>query len=130
MTEADEQTFKVTDRRGRVREEIETPPPAESRTPTGRETPSAAPAPGAPDLQGIFVMLASSALISLGEVVDPAAGEPHTDLDQARVAIDMLRVLRDKTSGNRTDQEDQVLEELLYDLQMRFIRAVDTRGSR
>jgi len=52
------------------------------------------------------------------------------DLEQARQAIDVLLVLRDKTSGNRTEQEDRLLEELVYDLQMRFVRAAGPSASR
>ena len=132
---ADEETFKVTDRRGRAKEEFETPRPTESRQPTAsaapvRPGPSTAAQPQRPDLQGIFVMLATSALISLGDAVDPVTRERRTDLGQAREAIEMLLVLREKTSGNRTEQEDQLLEELVYDLQMRFVRAADTQRSR
>ncbi len=132
----DEETFKVTDRRGRVKEEFETPRPTESAASRPPALPLSSrdrrPQPNAqrPDLQGIFVMLASSALISLGEAVDPVTRERRADLEQAREAIDMLLVLRDKTSGNRTEQEDQLLEELVYDLQMRFVRAADAQRSR
>ena len=37
----------------------------------------------------------------------------------------MLGLLRDKTSGNRTDQESRLLEQIMYDLQMRFVRATE-----
>ena len=47
------------------------------------------------------------------------------DLEQAREAIDVLVLLRDKTSGNRTEQESRLLEEIVYDLQMRFVRAAE-----
>jgi hypothetical protein len=75
------------------------------------------------DLSGLFVMLASSALVNLGEAADPASGEQHVDLEQAREVIDILAVLRDKTRGNLTGEESQLLEDILYDLQMRFVRA-------
>jgi uncharacterized protein DUF1844 len=75
-------------------------------------------------------MFASTALISLGEAADPATRERRVDLEQAREAIDALLVLRDKTSGNRTEQEDRLLEELVYDLQMRFVRVAEARPSR
>jgi len=135
MPEADEGTFKVTDRRGRVKEEFEAPRPTELHQPTtdaapGEQGPSTAADASRPDLQRIFVMLASSALISLGEAVDPVTRERRADLEQAREAIDMLLVLREKTSGNRTEQEDQLLEDLVYDLQMRFVRAADVQRAR
>jgi len=139
-TMTEEESFKVTDRRGRPRETdraaAETPPSAESRPPLvgvpGGE-PSAPPGAAADqglDLQGLFMMFASSALINLGEAADPVTGETHVDLDQAQETIDMLLLLREKTRGNRTEQENRLLEEILYDLQMRFVRATEGRKPR
>jgi hypothetical protein len=129
---AEEETFKVTDRRRRDESE-ETPPEAAptilsgaaSGAPSARPpspSPSASP-PGGPDLQGLFIMLATSALMNLGEAADPETGERVVDLGQAKEAIDLLSLLRLKTEGNRTDQESHLLEEMLYDLQLRFVRA-------
>ena len=141
MSEAE--SFKVTDRRGHSKEADPGEPaaaaPAESHPLTGDSLrvevagSAASPAqsaPPGPDLQGIFVMFASSALINLGEAVDPATGEKHLDLDQAREAVDVLLLLRDKTNGNRTEEESRLLEEILYDLQMRFVRAAQGRQPR
>jgi hypothetical protein len=133
---AEDESFKVTDRRGRPREEADadaarsaiTGPSLAGASPMEAETRSV-PAGGTerpgPDLQSLFVMLASSALISLGEAADPSTGERRVDLDQAREAIDMLGLLREKTAGNRTDQESRLLEQIMYDLQMRFVRAAE-----
>jgi uncharacterized protein DUF1844 len=129
---AEEETFKVTDRRRRDESE-ETPPEAPptilpgvaSGAPSagpGSPGPSASP-PAGPDLQGLFIMLATSALMNLGEAADPETGERVLDLGQAKEAIDLLSLLRLKTEGNRTDQESHLLEEMLYDLQLRFVRA-------
>jgi hypothetical protein len=135
---AEEETFKVTDRRGRAKDEAPAAP-GEAPPPTAaRRAAEAAPASGPdatvqrepvrgtaakPDLQGVFVMFATSALIHLGEASDPGSGERHVDLDAAREVIDVLLLLRDKTAGNRTDQESRFLEQVLYDLQMRFVQA-------
>ncbi len=131
---SEEESFKVTDRRGRAKEsppaEPTTRPPAEPRpssvdAPRGEPGTRGGPTAGAPDLQGLFVMFATSALINLGEAADTVSGERRVNLEQAREAIDILLLLRDKTSGNRTDQEDRVLEQILYDLQIRFVRAAE-----
>ena len=71
-------------------------------------------------------MFASAALIGLGEAPD-SSGERGVDLEQAREAVDMLLLLRDKTNGNRTDDESRLLEEVLYDLQLRYVRAAQGR---
>ena len=129
---AEDETFKVTDRRRH--DQIDESPTAEARPDPVAPAPRAAaagsasqgpaPAPqGGPDLQGLFIMLASSALVNLGEAADPETGERVLDLEQAKEAIDLLSLLRVKTEGNRTDQESHLLEEMLYDLQLRFVRA-------
>jgi hypothetical protein len=119
---AEDEAFKVTDRRRRD-EADEAPFEAAPPTPAP-PAPSAANEPqGGPDLQGLFVMLASSALMNLGEAADPETGERILDLAQAKEAIDLLSLLRAKTEGNRTAQEGHLLEEMLYDLQLRFVRA-------
>ena len=129
---ADDETFKVTDRRRRD-ESVDAPGNPAPPAPTPPLPPSAAggaasPGPtaqpsGGPDLQGLFIMLASTALVNLGEAADPGTGERVLDLEQAKEAIDLLSLLRVKTEGNRTDQENHLLEEMLYDLQLRFVRA-------
>ena len=130
---ADEQPFRVTDRRRRDDAAPEAPAPPVQPDPGAPIQPPPAPSPGSPpspdapaggpDLQGLFVMLASSALVNLGEAADPATGERVMDLEQARDAVDLLVMLRTKTEGNRTPQESHLLEEILYDLQVRFVRA-------
>ena len=122
--DAPDQGFRVSDRRRR--DDDEPPEGRESASPaeTRRE-----PSPDAPegertrDLTGLFVMFASSALIALGESPDPLTGQVSKDLDQATEAIDVLMLLREKTQGNRTPPEDQLLEQILHDLQLRFVRA-------
>ena len=79
-------------------------------------------------LSGVFVMFAGWALIALGEAPDPATGERRLDLGQARDAIETLRLLREKTAGNRTEPESGLLEELLYDVQMRYVRIAKNAG--
>lgn len=73
-------------------------------------------------------MFASSTLICLGEAPDPATGERRMDLPQAREAIETLLLLREKTEGNRTEQESGLLEEILYDVQMRYVRIAKSAG--
>lgn len=115
---SEDETFKITDRRGRGEESGRQAPPSEAAR-TSSEQQTAPPA----DLTALLVMLANSALISLGAMLEPGAAEPHVDLDRARSLIDILVMLRAKTQGNRTEQESRLLEEIVYDLQMRFVHA-------
>jgi hypothetical protein len=105
---SEEEGFKVTDRRGRG-------------DLSSAERPGSAEA--ASSLGALFMMFANSGLISLGAVPDPETDERRLDLGEAQAAIDVLLMLRDKTRGNRSEQESRLLEDVLYDLQMRFVRA-------
>lgn len=144
---AEDETFKVRDRRRRdddAVDDVSSGPPPSERAPAA--DPASAPppaevlgprivgpsgtAPEGPDLRGLFIMLASSALVNLGEAADPATGERLLDLEQAKEAIDLLALLRVKTNGNRTDQESHLLEEMLYDLQLRFVSAARSATGR
>ncbi len=70
-----------------------------------------------------FVLsLSTMALAALGQCDDPAfASVPH-DPEIARNNIDILLMLREKTAGNLSNEEDKLLESVVYDLQMRYIR--------
>jgi hypothetical protein len=72
-----------------------------------------------------FVLsLASTAAIHLGDLADPATGQAsEMNLDGASQMIDILTLLEQKTRGNLTAEERQVLEQVLYELRMRFVEA-------
>jgi hypothetical protein len=73
---------------------------------------------------GVFVMsLASSVLVHLGEIEHPETRERETNLPLAKQTIDILGMLREKTRGNLTHEEAQVLDNLLYDLRMKYVDA-------
>jgi hypothetical protein len=76
---------------------------------------------------GTFVVsLGSSALLHLGEVEHPQSGQRHKDLAMAKHTIDLLSMLQAKTKGNLTEQEDQLLEGLLFELRLSFVEASKT----
>ena len=71
-----------------------------------------------------FVLsLASSAAIHLGDLPDPSTGRPlaSPNLEGATQMIEILALLETKTRGNLTAEERQVLEQVLYELRMRFV---------
>ncbi len=71
-----------------------------------------------------FVLgLASSALIHLGAHEHPETGKVSVDLALARQSIDVLTLLREKTRGNLTPEEDQLFGSILSDLQLRFVES-------
>ena len=73
---------------------------------------------------GTFVMsLATSALVHLGEVEHPEIKAGSGNLSLAKQTIDILGMLQDKTRGNLTNEETQLLTNLLYDLRMKYVAA-------
>ena len=72
-----------------------------------------------------FVLsLASTAAIHFGDLPDPMTGQRMPqNLDGAAQMIEILALLEEKTRGNLTAEERQVLEQILYELRMRFVEA-------
>ena len=72
-----------------------------------------------------FVLsLASSAAIHFGDLPDPVSGSAiEPNLEGAAQMIEILTLLEEKTRGNLTAEERQLLEQVLYELRMRFVQA-------
>ncbi len=70
-----------------------------------------------------LLSLSTSVLIQLGEVQDPMTTQVEKNLPIAKQTIDLLGMLREKTKGNLTPDEEKLFENLLYDLRMRYVRA-------
>ncbi len=71
-----------------------------------------------------FLMgLASSALIHLGGAPNPETGQSERNLPLARQSLDVLDMLREKTRGNLTSEEQHLIDSLLTDLRLRYVEA-------
>ena len=76
------------------------------------------------DFSTFVLSLATTAMVQLGLVPDPSTGTPlPKDPLLARQTIDTLEMLRDKTRGNLDEEEQKLIDSLLYDLRMRFVEA-------
>lgn len=84
--------------------------------------------PPAPTLADLVLSLAAAALTHLGHKVARGGPEPQVNLPLAKHTIDTIELLRLKTEGNRTTEEDEVFEQLLYQLRMAYVEA-DTHHS-
>jgi hypothetical protein len=72
-----------------------------------------------------FIMsLNTSILFHLGELTDPISGRTVVDFDLARNAIDTLVMLEQKTKGNLSRDEEELLKSIVYDSKIRFVKAV------
>ncbi len=73
---------------------------------------------------GFVLSLASTAAVHFGDVPDPVSGEKHpADLVAAQQMIDILGLLEEKTRGNLTAEERSVLEQVIFELRLRFVEA-------
>jgi uncharacterized protein DUF1844 len=157
MSEEAKKPFTVTDRRhftaeGERREDEDTtaspaaraaepaapdraaPPPPSAPVP-GVET--APPTPedrteGRPGRRGAGPIDFAGLLLSLGAQAGyllHGAGSEPPDLDGARAIIELLDVLKQKTEGRRTPEEEEILEGILYELRMEFVARTRVSGT-
>jgi hypothetical protein len=140
----DKKSFTIKDRRhftpegearGEEREESSSPPegpsppetPAPPAPPSPQEavhppsSPSAGPA--GVDFAGFVVSLGAQC----GFLLSSEEGGPH--LREARQIISVLEMLQEKTEGRRTNREDEVLSQILYELRMAYVAHATPKGA-
>ena len=69
--------------------------------------------------------LGMQTLMHLGEIASPFTKKKEKDLTQAKQTIDIISVLKDKTKGNLTEDENKILDGLLYELRMKYVKATE-----
>ena len=78
-----------------------------------------------------FVMMhAQNAALFLGQIPNPKTGEAEINLDLARMFIDQLEMIQEKTRGNLTNEETMVLRNALSNLQMAFVEVSGAEAGR
>jgi hypothetical protein len=126
--EAQEKSFVVRDKRFSAKkgEEGESQVEGNGRTEgLSRERPSAQEEPLPEiDFTHFIFSLSTSALIQLGEIEDPFTQKLVKNLPLAKQTIDLIGMLQEKTKGNLTPEEEKVMEYVLYDLRMKYVKAV------
>jgi len=73
---------------------------------------------------GFLFSLSTSALIQLGEIQDPVSKLAAKNLPLAKQTIDLIGMLQEKTKGNLTSDEEKLVENILYDLRIRYVKAI------
>jgi len=122
--------FTIKDKRafdieGKIKEEARKEPEHEAKKDEKAEERRQGEFTSLPEVNfsSFILSLSSSILLHLGEIADPQSGEKKKDLALAKQTIDIITLLKDKTKGNLTEEEQKLLEHLLYDLRMRFVKA-------
>jgi hypothetical protein len=131
--EQEEEGFRVTDKRifgedGKLREQTpvekgpdkqSAPDPTPEKATSQTEVP---PGTGAQiDFPSYVLSYYTQGLVLLGEVPNPYTNKKEEDLEGARHTVDILSMLHEKTKGNLSKDEAQLLESVLYELRMKFM---------
>lgn len=73
------------------------------------------------DFTTFVLSIGSAAFMAMGIVPPGTDMKPEMNLEMARHNIDLLELLKEKTKGNRSADEDRLLEQLLFESRMRFV---------
>jgi hypothetical protein len=125
----EEKSFVIRDRRFTAQKES-----AEEPKPIKEEERKGEPPPREDVLQeeaqlpeinftNFLLSISTSALIQLGEVPDPVSKQSVKQLSSAKQTIDLIGMLQEKTKGNLSSEEEKLIEYILYDLRMRYVKA-------
>jgi hypothetical protein len=136
MEEKDEKGFTIRDRRTVSSESTRQPGEETTQQPESvRQKPAdtteaekgkgAAPLPEL-DFSSFILSLAATAQVSLGAAPDPTTGKPEQqNLPAAKQMIDILGIVKDKTTGNLSTEEQGLLDNILYSLRLQYVRTVE-----
>jgi hypothetical protein len=104
------------------KEETPRAPKKEAKQEKGAEEINKIPLPEV-NFNSLIFSLSSSALLHLGEIADPHTGQKKKDIPLAKHSIDIIAMLKEKTKGNLTEEEQKFVESILADLRWRYVRA-------
>lgn len=118
-----DQEVKPEDRKEEVSpEEVPRASSAQTETPETETSPL-------PEINfaSFIFSLSTTAMYHFGDFPDPVTKESRRNLSAAKQTIDILSILKTKTEGNLDEQEKQMLDEILYELRMRFIKEMTNK---
>lgn len=140
--ETKEKGFVVKDRRlfdqsgesrgEEAKQRAEGQPAAPRTEPRGSEPEQSGPGDGQEPLPEVnfasFILsLSTTAMYHFGDFPDPVTQEGRRNLPAAKQTIDILSLLHTKTTGNLSDDERQLLEGILFELRMRFVKEMSAK---
>ncbi len=107
---------------------VENPEAGPGTSPTEMDTPETEDSP-LPEINfaSFIFSLSTTAMYHFGDFPDPVTKAPQRNLPAAKQTIDILSILKTKTEGNLDEQEKQMLDGILYELRMRFIKEMTNK---
>ncbi|MCX6112753.1 MAG: DUF1844 domain-containing protein [Proteobacteria bacterium] len=79
------------------------------------------------DFATFLMSLASAAYCSLGIVPNPITKKTEKNLVLAKQQINLLELIKEKTKGNLNKDEEQLMESILYQLHMTYVKSTETK---
>jgi hypothetical protein len=130
--ENEEQGFRITDKRAFREDGEERSPEAPAQEEEQAKTADSRPEGQASDQESrsrppidfpsYILSYYTQGLVLLGEVPNPYTNKKEEDVEAARHTVDILSMLQVKTKGNLSKDEEQLLDTVLYELRMKFIK--------
>ena len=77
------------------------------------------------DFASFIFSLSTSALIQMGIIKDPVSKKVEINLSGAKQTINIINMLKEKTRSNLNNEEDKLIDQLLFDLRMKYVAAVE-----
>jgi hypothetical protein len=77
------------------------------------------------DFSAFILSLSSTVLVAIGTLPDPISKEVKKNIPLAKQMIDVINMLKEKTKGNLTKEENELISSLSTDLKMKYLQAVD-----
>lgn len=121
--EEDQKGFKITDKRRAFREGADDQPKEDAKEKTCEEKAEEEAFTTVLNFSTFILSLTTSALVGLGELPDPVTKEKVVNLPLAQQTISIIEILKEKTTGNLSDDEEQLVSSVLYDLRMKYVKA-------
>lgn len=118
MPDEDKKGFTITDRRMKAEEEKTCD--KDQKAKSEGQQPAAEPLPEM-TFASFLISLNTSALMHLGLLPDLGTGQIKNNPELARQTIDLIGILQEKTRNNLSQEEEDLLNNLLYDLRLKFV---------
>ncbi|MCL5808961.1 MAG: DUF1844 domain-containing protein [Deltaproteobacteria bacterium] len=117
-----EEQVKVEETKPEAKQEESDLPQKEAAAPETEE----APLPEMNFASFIF-SLSTTAMYHFGDFPDPVTKEGRRNLSAAKQTIDILSILKTKTEGNLDEREKEMLDGILYELRMRYVKEMTNK---
>lgn len=112
-----EEEATVVEKKAETKNDEPQAPPETAATPETEESPLPE-----IDFTSFIFSLSTTAMYHFGDFPDPVTKKGQRNLPAAKQTIDILSILKTKTKGNLDEDENQLLDRLLYELRMRYVK--------